>query len=312
MKKYVGIDIGGTAVKSAIVGEDGKIYARSSVPTLATRPYTEVAADIAKQILTLSDGVAVEGVGIGCPGAIDSERGFVNYSNNLYWKNVPLADELRKYVKAPIRISNDANVAALGEDRFGAGKEYTDTALITLGTGVGGGIVVGGKLFEGYRSMGAEIGHMVIRSGGVRCTCGRRGCFEAYASATALIRDTLFAMQTDRNSLMWEFVGGDLDKVDGRTSFECAKKGDVTAKEVVDNYIGYLAEGTLNILNVFRSQAIILGGGVCAQGEYLTAPLQKLVDENRYGGVESLRTDIRIASLGNDAGVIGAASLLMP
>lgn len=160
--------------------------------------------------------------------------------------------------------------------------------------------------------MGAEIGHMVIRSGGVRCTCGRRGCFEAYASATALIRDTLFAMQTDRNSLMWEFVGGDLDKVDGRTSFECAKKGDVTAKEVVDNYIGYLAEGTLNILNVFRSQAIILGGGVCAQGEYLTAPLQKLVDENRYGGVESLRTDIRIASLGNDAGVIGAASLLMP
>lgn len=311
MKHYIGIDIGGTFIKSAVVREDGTIVKRSSMPTLATRPYREIAADIVKQLQLLQQDMPVEGVGIGCPGAIDSQSGVVQYSNNLYWKNVPLADEIKKAVQCPVRISNDANVAALGEARFGAGKAYSDTALITLGTGVGGGIVVGGKLFEGYRSMGAEIGHMVIRSNGIPCTCGRRGCLEVYASATALIRETVFSMQTDRNSLMWEFVGGDLNKVDGRTSFECAKKGDAAAQYVVNNYIKYLAEGIVNILNIFRSQAIILGGGVCAQGEYLTKPLQKLVDELRYGGKDSLRTDIVIASLGNDAGVVGAASLVM-
>ncbi len=312
MKKYVGIDIGGTAVKAALIADDGTILRRSSVPTLATRPYAAVAADIAKQIVELSSGERIEGVGIGCPGAIDSRAGVIRYANNLYWKDVPLADELHKTVNAPICISNDANVAALGEARFGAGKEYSDTAFVTLGTGVGGGIVVDGKLFEGYNGMGAEIGHMVIKADGVLCTCGRRGCLESYASATALVRETVFAMQTDRNSSMWAFADGDLNKVDGRTSFECAKKGDATAQKVVNAYIAALAEGITNLVNIFRSQAVILGGGVCAQGKYLTEPLQKLVDEARYGGADSLRTVIVTASLGNDAGVLGAAGLLMP
>lgn len=311
MKKYIGIDIGGTAVKAAIVGEDGKILKRSSIPTLATRPYAQIVADIGKQVNELMKGETVEAIGIGCPGAIDSVHGIIRYNNNLYWKNVPLVEELHKYVKHEIRISNDANVAALGEARFGAGKSYTDSALITLGTGVGGGIVVGGKLFEGYAGMGAEIGHIVIRSNGVQCTCGRKGCWEAYSSATGLIRETTVAMLINRTSLMWEFVGGDLNKVDGRTAFECAKKGDAPAQRVVDTYIGFLAEGIVNIINVFRSQVIILGGGVCAQGEYLLNPLQAKVNELRYGGEESLLTELKIASLGNDAGVVGAASLVM-
>lgn len=308
---FVGIDIGGTNIKAALISGDGKIIKKSSIETGKTRNATLIIADIAKQIADLTASESYEAVGIGCPGAIESSTGVIKYSNNLYWKDVHLTEELQKYIKKPIKVSNDANVAALGETKFGAGKEYSDTVLITLGTGVGGGIVIDGKLYEGYASMGAEIGHTVIQSGGAQCTCGRKGCLEAYTSATALIRDTVYAMQTDFNSQMWKFVNCDLNKVDGRTSFECAKKGDETAKGVVNRYISYLADGIVNIVNVFRSEAVILGGGVCAQGEYLTKPLQELVDKNRYGGSESLRTVIKIASLGNDAGVIGAASLVM-
>lgn len=311
MKKYIGIDIGGTSLKCALVSEEGKILCKSAVPTLATRHYSAIADDLAREIKTLCGSEKVEGVGIGCPGAIDSARGVIIYSNNLYWKDVPLGEELHKRTGLRVCISNDANVAALGEARFGAGKNYTDTTFITLGTGVGGGIVVDGKLFEGYRGLGAEIGHTVIRAGGTLCTCGRRGCLEAYASATALIRDTVFAMQTDRNSKMWEFAENDLNKVDGRTAFECAKLGDKTAQGVVDAYIEALSEGIINIVNIFRSQAIILGGGVSAQGKFLTEPLYKAVNAACYGGDQSLATEIVIASLGNDAGIIGAASLLM-
>lgn len=311
MKKYIGIDIGGTTVKAALVGEDGAIVRRSTIPTQATRPFAQVAADIATQIAELRGDDKIEGVGIGCPGSIDSGRGVVVFSNNLYWNNVPLAEELHRLTGERVRVCNDANAAALGETRFGAGKAYTDTVLITLGTGVGSGFVIGGKLFEGYRGMGAEAGHTVIHTDGVPCTCGRKGCLESYASATALIRETTFAMQTDRNSKMWEFVDGDLNKVDGRTSFECAKKGDAAAKRVVEKYILDLAEGIANIVNIFRSQAVILGGGVCAQGKYLTEPLQKAVNERCYFVGEEFVTKIVIASLGNDAGIVGAASLVM-
>lgn len=311
MKNYVGVDIGGTTVKTAIVSEKGKILRSSAIPTKPNRPYRELIADVAEQIKELCAGEKFEAIGIGCPGIIDSVKGFIVYSCNLFWRDVPLGDEMAKIFGVPVKVSNDANCAALGENMFGAGKEYPDTAFITLGTGVGGGIVADGKLIEGYGGMGAEIGHMVIVSGGLPCACGRKGCFEAYGSATALIRDTIFAMQTDKKSLMWEYAGDDLNKVDGRTSFECAKKGDKTAQKVVDRYIECLADGITNVVNIFRSQAVIIGGGVSAQGEFLTKPLQKLVDERRYGGAGSLPTKIITAALGNDAGVIGAASLVM-
>lgn len=308
---YVGIDIGGTGVKAALISGDGRIIKKSTIPTQSTRSAALVIADIARQVRELTAGADYESVGIGCPGAIDSAVGIVLYSNNLGWKNVRLAEGLRSELGKSVKVSNDANVAALGEAMFGAGKLYEDSIMVTLGTGVGGGVVIGGELYEGYRSMGCELGHMVIVADGVQCTCGRKGCLEAYASATALIRDTVFAMQTDRNSLMWKFAGGDLNKVDGRTSFECAKQGDATAKGVVDRYINFLADGIVNFVNIFRCQAVILGGGVCAQGEYLTAPLQKLVDERRYGGQDSLPCVIKVASLGNDAGVLGAAGLVI-
>jgi len=309
---YVGIDVGGTNVKIALVDEKGKIVKKSSIKTQSTRDAAHVIGDIANEVIRLTEGLGYEAVGVGCPGAIDSENGVVEYSPNLYWKDVALAQGISERTGKPVKISNDANVAALGETKFGAGKNYTDTALLTLGTGLGGGFVVNGKLFEGFRSMGTEIGHTVICENGVQCSCGRRGCFEAYSSATALIRETLFAMQTDKNSAMWEYAEKDLNKVDGRTAFACARKtGDASALKVVNRYIRSLAEGILNVVAIFRSQAVILGGGVSGEKEYLTERLQAYVDEHRYGGKNSLRTVILTAELGNDAGVIGAASLVM-
>ncbi len=313
---YVGVDIGGTNVKAGIIDEKGKIIVKSSIPTDKSFDYVKICADIAVQIkeLAKNGNVAAEdiaGVGIGCPGVITSSEGIVDYNNNLGWKKVPLAAELKKHVQKPVFVSNDANVAALGEAMFGTGKEYSDVIFVTLGTGVGGGVIIENKLFEGYMSKGAELGHMVIVKDGEPCNCGRKGCLESYASATALIKFTKRAMEQDKNSSMWQFVDGDIDKVDGRTAFECSKTGDVSALKVIKNYTDCLGEGLANFINIFRPQAIILGGGVCAQGDYLVGPVQKYVDENTYGGEGMFRTLILTASLGNDAGLVGAASLVI-
>ena len=310
---YIGIDIGGTAVKLAVVSSEGKILAKSAIKTRGPRNVDEVIDDIAEAVKELATDYEYESIGVGCPGSIDSRKGLVEYSPNLYWKNVPLAQMLSERMGKKVKVSNDANVAALGEHKFGAGKDYTDTALITLGTGVGGGFVVDGKLFEGFNSKGTEIGHTILRENGFQCTCGRKGCFETYASATALIRETRYAMQKDidKNSLMWDLCGHDLMKVDGKTAFTAFKKGDVLARAVVEKYVKSLSEGVLDVVNLFRSQAVILGGGICGAGEILTEPVQRRVDKYRYGGPDSLRTVILIAKLGNDAGVIGAASLVM-
>ena len=222
-----GVDIGGTGVKSGIVNEKGEIIAKSYIYTDKGHDYKVIVKDIAEQLKALSkeSGIAlseISGIGIGCPGAINSKKGMVDYANNLHWTDVPIVDEIRKYIDLPAMVSNDANVAALGETLFGAGKNYSSTVLITLGTGVGGGVVIDNKLFEGNESKGTELGHTVIMRGGELCTCGRRGCLEAYASATALIRDTKVAMNKDKTSAMWDYVGGDIDKVDGKTAFECS------------------------------------------------------------------------------------------
>lgn len=313
---YFGVDIGGTGVKSGIVDENGKIIIKSSIATDKGHDYKVVVRDIAKQLekLLADSGISMSeigGAGIGSPGAVNSAAGRVDFAGNLGWRKAPIVAELQKYLPVEAKISNDANVAALGETKFGAGAEYDDTILVTLGTGVGGGVIIGGKLFEGNESKGTELGHMVIVRGGEQCTCGRRGCLEAYASATALIRDTKRAMEKDKSSKMWEFVGGDIERVDGRTSFECAKAGDKSAELVVKNYVEALGEGICNFINIFRPQAIILGGGVCAQGENLLAPLRKFVEENSFGGDYAPAVKLCVATLGNDAGLIGAASLVM-
>lgn len=313
MKYYAGIDLGGTFIKCGIVDDGGNIIAKDKIPTGATRPYDEIAADMARLAAGLAArvGVTISACGVGAPGTIDSERGVVVYSNNIRWSDVPLAFALERHIGLPIAMTNDANAAALGESFAGAGKKYSSIVFVTLGTGVGGGIVLDGKLFEGGRSAGAEIGHMLLKLGGRRCTCGRRGCLEAYASANALVAQTVRAMWRNRDSAMWQIVGGDISAVDGKTAFDGMKMGDSVASAVVDKYIGYVAEGIINIVNVFRPDAVLLGGGVCAQGETLCAPLRKKVGEATFGGMEYAPVDIVTAALGNDAGIVGAARLAM-
>ncbi|MCL1901375.1 MAG: ROK family protein [Firmicutes bacterium] len=315
-KKYLGIDIGGTYVKGGIIDEEGLV-----IDTLSTDTHADKGADfviqniidnlclpiLAKSKLTVSD---IEGIGVGIPGIVNSKTGTVPFNGNLQWRQVEIVKIMQNKLKTKVLITNDANAAALGEAKFGASKEYKDSILITLGTGLGSGIVADGKLFEGYDGAGAEIGHMAIVVGGKQCTCGRKGCFEAYSSASALIKATKEAMEKDKQSVMWKECAFSLDNVSGKTAFEY-KSSDKGAREVVDNYIKYLGEGLVNLAAIFRPQVIILGGGVSKEGDNLIIPLQRYMDENIFAGSLGPRVLIKTASLGNSAGFIGAAALLM-
>lgn len=309
MKYNIGLDIGGTFIKGVILA-DGKPAGEYELPTPQTAKLDETLEEMVEKLAQGCGAVfsAVEGVGVGCPGTIDSEKGVVVYAANLHLENYPLKQKLEKRISIPVKVCNDANAAALGEAKFGAGKEYSDSVLITLGTGVGGGIVIGGKLFEGNKSAGAEIGHMVIERGGDRCTCGRYGCFEAYCSARALTRRTRWAMEDDTSSDMWKTYS--YDSADGRTAFEYMDS-DRSAKRVVDWYIKYLACGVANIINIFRPQAIIIGGGVSAQGSRLIKPLKKAVESEIFGGSGYAPVEIKCAELQKRAGAYGAAALFM-
>lgn len=308
----VGVDIGGMSIKAGVVDNKGRILKKDCVPTDVDGGADKIIADIGELILRIADPKDRDfvGIGLGCPGAINSAAGTVDQAYNLKWTGVPLAEKLSRHISRPIIVSNDANVAALGETMFGVGRTYSNTVMITLGTGVGGGIIIDNKLYDGNESKGGELGHMVVSIDGEQCTCGRKGCLEAYCSATALIRDTQKAMEKDKSSKMWEYAEGSLDKVSGKTAFECSKLGDKSAIKVVDRYIKYLGEGMLNFANIFRPQAIILGGGVCAQGAYLVNKLKDYCAERNYGFAGMPRFDILVAQLGNDAGIIGAAALI--
>ncbi len=312
-KNYIGIDIGGMSVKGIAINGDGTIICEGVAPTGEKDGGVSLAANVIDLVnrLIASSGLGASdyaGVGIGCPGVIDSKNGVVVFAGNLAIKNYPLVTVVQKAVNLPVRITNDANAAALGEAKFGAGKMYDNAVFITLGTGVGGGVIIDGKLFEGYKSAGTELGHMVIAEGGRQCTCGRKGCFEAYASATALMKSTAQAMEGDKNSAMWQSYTP--ATVSGKTAFEYMDT-DSTAKKVVEDYIRYLACGLTSIANVFRPQIIMLGGGVCAQGERLIAPVRELVKKEIFGGTDYAEIEVVKATLGNTAGALGAASLLM-
>lgn len=314
MKKYcVGIDLGGTFIKGGIVDKDGNVVVIDKTPTEAALGNMKICENITAltQLLIEKAGIAksdIIGIGMGAPGMIDSKNGVVKCAENLYIENFPMADILEKLTGFKVKIANDANVATLGEVRFGAAKNKENAVMITLGTGVGGGMVCNGEIIEGNEGAGAELGHTVIAMGGEPCSCGRRGCAEAYASATALIRDTKKAMNLNKDSKMWEI--GDIDKVDGKTAFDFAAV-DPYAKAVVDNYIYALATIIVNFANVFRPDAIILGGGVCAQGKTLIEPLETIVKSEIYGGNFGPSVPVVVASLGNSAGVLGAAALVI-
>ncbi len=308
----IGIDIGGMSIKIGLVDENGKIVdiAREKIAD----SFEKVLAGIEKQIdfLLSKNNITIDkvkGIGIGCPGML-SKDGIVEVFPNLGWKNAPLVPLLKERYKTEVRISNDANVATLAEVYYGVAKDYNDVVMFTLGTGVGGGVVIDKKLFEGGDKKGTELGHTTLILGGAPCKCGRRGCLESYVSATALIRQTKAAMNKDPKSKMWDFVDGDIEKVDGRTAFECSKTGDKTAIKVIDKFVAYLSDGIMNMLNIFRPQAFIIGGGISGQGDYLIDKVKKYCKKYHYGYENAPKAEIFAAKLGNDAGIIGAAALL--
>ena len=310
MKLYMGLDVGGTTVKGVITDENGKAVIEGDIPTVCGEGLADCIEALADRLVLGANKVfsALSGVGVCCPGIVDAQNGKIVFAGNLNLKDYPLAEILTEKFGVPVKICNDANAAALGEAKFGAGKDYSDSVLVTLGTGVGGGIVIGGKLFEGNKSAGAEIGHMVIERGGHKCTCGRRGCFEVYCSARALTEKTRREMEDDTSSDMWKNYSH--DTADARTAFE-HMDNDRTAKKVVDWYIDRLSCGLVNLANIFRPQVIMLGGGVSAQGSRLTAPLQKIIDKEIIGGAGYAPVEVKCASLGSRAGALGAAALNM-
>lgn len=310
MQNYLGIDIGGMTVKGLLIAADGSIIADGSVETQSEAGAEKFCANTVSLInrLKQKSDCAVAGVGVGCPGLIDSANGRVVFAGNLNLKDYPLAENISAQTGLSVKVTNDANAAALGEAKFGAGSKYKNSLLITLGTGVGCGIIIDGKLFEGGGSAGAELGHTVIVKNGLKCTCGRRGCLEMYASASALTKQTKKAMKADRDSAMWG--GYDISAVNGKTAFEYMDK-DSTAKKVVEKYVEYLACGIINAANVFRPEVIMLGGGVSGQGEKLTKPLQEILDEQIFAGCGYAPVKIVKASLGSKAGAFGAAALFM-
>ncbi len=311
--KYIGIDIGGTTVKGIIIDDKANEFSHDSIETGERDGGNALCTNIVTLIDRMLESAKIEksecnGIGIGCPGMIDSRNGKVVFAGNLKLKDFPLACIVSDKTGLPVKLTNDANAAALGEARFGAGKKYKDSILITLGTGVGVVIIIDGKLFEGGSSAGTEIGHTVIVEDGYPCTCGRKGCFECYSSATALIRKTKEIMREDKNSAMWQTYN--LDTVSGKTAFDYADT-DKSAKSVVDWYVKYLACGITNFANVFRPQVIMLGGGVSEQGEKLSTPVQKFLDKQIFAGTGYAPVKVVKASLGSKAGAFGAAALNM-
>ena len=305
----IGIDLGGTNIAVGVVNERHEIVSHTSVPTLAHRSPEAVIADMGHAVRAALDQAGVTAadcasIGVGSPGTCDSDRGVVVRAYNLGWYEVPVCQMLTERFGIPARLSNDANCAALAEYVAGAGCR--NMVLITLGTGVGGGIIIDGKIYAGMRSAGAELGHTVLVLDGEPCTCGRRGCWEAYASATALIRQTGQAALAHPESLLASIPAQDIN---GRTAFDAAEQGDAAARAVVARYCEYVAAGLTDLVNALAPERILLGGGISRQGESLLGPVREYVAAHCFGQRQGAIPVIAEAKLGNEAGIIGAAAL---
>ena len=314
MKYYIGIDLGGTNIAIGIVDNEFNIVSKKSIPTACPRSANEIADDISNNIKSLlSDKKIflndVHWVGIGTPGSVNSQTGVVERAHNLGFIDTPLKMLIEELLNTTCYVENDANAAAYGEFLAGSAKGADTAVCITIGTGIGGGIILNKNIFSGCNYYGAELGHTVIEINGKPCNCGRKGCMERYCSATALIEQTKEAMSLDKDSLMWDECKGLLDNVSGRTAFDAMRRNDNTAKRVVDKFIEYLACGCTNFVNIFQPDVLLIGGGISKEGETLLAPLRKIVSDESFDKNPLKTTKVLAASLGNDAGIIGAAFL---
>ena len=313
---YFGVDIGGTGIKVGVVTPSGELIHTDSAPTQASLGYEVLAADIAKLINKIMEEKNISldevgGIGMGCPGSINDKKGVVIYANNINLENAPLCAEVRKYIDKPVFIGNDANCAALGEYFALNDVEVEHMIAVTLGTGVGGGIIINKKIFTGFNGIAGELGHTTLIMDGEQCSCGRKGCWEAYASVTALNRDAIKAAKNAPDSMLAKEIEANNGESNGKILFGCVNKGDKTALAVLDQYARYVAEGVVDLINTFQPEYVVIGGGVSAQGDVLLNPVKKYVAEGIYGGDRTKTADIRVAKLGNDAGIIGAALLAL-
>ncbi|MDE6760823.1 MAG: ROK family protein [Lachnospiraceae bacterium] len=310
----IGIDMGGMSIKFGLVNKKNQIVDKIVIPTRLDIPAEKMVDYMTESVLELLEkhGLNIRdcaGIGIGSPGTVDDRRGEILYSNNFGWENVAIVTQMQERLPVSIKIANDADAAALGEVCAGVCKGVKSAVMLTLGTGVGGGVILDGKIFHGPLNGGVELGHMVIKAGGEQCTCGRKGCLEAYASATALLRMAKQAAGENPSSIMNRMCENRLENMDGVIPFEAAAMGDATAKKVIEEYEDNLATGIVNVVNIFRPEVVILGGGVAAQKENLTIPLEEKVKRFCFGGRHGEIARIVTSELGNDAGIIGAAAL---
>lgn len=307
----IGIDLGGTNIVAGVVDKNYNLIATARCKTNAPRPADEIIGDMARMSreavksanLTMDD---IDGIGVGCPGACNLDTGIVERAENLDFINEPVQEKLQSLLGKPVSLENDANAAAYGEMLAGAAKGTRHALCITLGTGVGGGAIVDGHIIAGHNFAGGELGHTVIVMDGEPCSCGRRGCWEAYASATGLIRQTKAAMGAHKDSAMWQ-LSENGTRVNGRTAFDAMRAGDETGKQVVEQYIRYLACGLTNMVNIFQPEVLCIGGGISHEGETLLAPVREIVEKEQFAQTSASKTRIVAAELGNDAGIIGAA-----
>lgn len=307
----IGIDLGGTNIVAGVVDKNYNLIATARCKTNAPRPADEIIGDMARMSreavksanLTMDD---IDGVGVGCPGSCNLDTGIVERAENLDFINEPVQEKLQKLLGKPVRIVNDADAAAYGETLAGAAKGTRHALCITLGTGVGGGAIVDGHVIAGHNYAGGELGHTVIVMDGEPCSCGRRGCWEAYASATGLIRQTKAAMDAHKDSAMWQ-LSDNGTRVNGRTAFDAMRAGDETGKQVVEQYVRYLACGLTNMINIFQPEVLCVGGGISHEGETLLTPVREIIDREQFAQTTASKTRLVAAELGNDAGIIGAA-----
>ena len=307
----IGIDHGGMSIKAGLVNENYEIIYKDSVVTDVAHGGEKIVSDIIgliKSILEKYPDSHVDGIGIGVPGHVDKEQ-MVKNCNNIPLSDIDLRAEIKAATGIEVGVDNDANVAALGEVLAGAAKEYHDAVMITIGTGIGSGIIINDRILRGCNGAAGELGHDVIVKGGIPCNCGRNGCYEKYASATALIEYTKEAMRSEPDSVMWELCGGDIEAVNGKTSFDAWRQNDPAGIAVVNRFISYLALGIVNVVNIFQPDAVILGGGISKEGDTLIGLIEDILVRERYSqsGVQS---KLLIAKLGNDAGIIGASQLV--
>ncbi len=307
---YIGIDLGGTNIAVGVVDKDGKLIYKDSTPTNAPRSAEEYAEDMVRMCYKVTEGAKltmddIVAIGLGSPGSVDNERGLIVSAGNLGIKNAEFRRLIQEKIDKSVTIENDANAAAYGEYMV-YGDDVDSFVCITLGTGIGSGIIVNKKLYTGCNHAGGEFGHVTIDMDGLPCRCGQKGCWEKYASATALINQTKEAIEKNPDSMMVKWVEEN-GKVSGRTAFECAKKGDSAALMVVENFQKYLATGLISVVNIFQPDKITVGGGISAEGEYLLGPVREMVFYKDYYKGDRKKPVLEAAKLGNDAGIIGAA-----